>query len=248
MMDNKQLIPAGSSLPEIKEMANAVVRSGLFPALKTPEAAVTLMMLCQAEGLHPIMALRRYHIIQGLPSMKSDALLGEFQKRGGKVRWIKTTNEECEAMFFAPGIDGEPPPVHWTMDDAKRIGLAGKDIWKHYPRAMLRARVISEGIRISMPEIIAGIPTSEEAQDMPASVYTPPAQDAEAPAERAQVDPATLAQVVDALKKAGFQTKDQQTAELVAQTRRTIERGRDLFQDEAQAIIEKLTIGPGAEG
>lgn len=248
---DKQLMPvAGTSLPEIKEMANAVVRSGLFPALKTADAAVTLMWLCQAEGLHPIMALRRYHIISGTPAMKSDALLGEFQKRGGKVRWVKTDDKVCEAVFLAPGVEGEAP-VKWTIEDAERIGLAKKDNWKNYPRAMLRARCISEGIRMSMPEIIAGIPTSEEAQDLPATTYTPPAaQEAavEAPAERAKVDPATLAQVVAALKTAGFQTKEQQTAELSAQTARTVERGRDLFLDEAQAIIERLTIGPGAEG
>lgn len=250
MSDNKALVPAGMSLPDVKEMANAVVRSGLFPALKTPDAAVTLMMLCQAEGLHPIMALRRYHIIQGQPAMKSDALLGEFQKRGGRVRWVRSDNEVCEAVFMSPGVDGEAP-VRWTIDDATRIGLTKKDNWQNYPRAMLRARVVSEGVRMTMPEIIAGIPTSEEAQDLPPIAYTPPAQPEQAPQapERPRVDPATLKTLIEALKAAGFATKDQQMAEIAARIGREIERGRDLCQDEARAIIENLTTPePGSQG
>jgi hypothetical protein len=241
-----QLVPVGMSLPEIKEMANAVVRSGLFPAIKTADAAVTLMWLCQAEGLHPITALRRYHIIQGTPAMKSDALLGEFQRRGGKVRWVKTDDKVCEAVFLAPGVEGEAP-VRWTIEDAQRIGLTSKDNWKNYPRAMLRARVVSEGIRMSMPEIIAGIPSAEEAQDHTVSYTAPAASEktVEQPApERAKVDPPTLALVVAALKGAGFATKEQQTAELSSQTARTIERGRDLFQDEALAIVDRLASMP----
>src|SRR5207253_3013162 len=44
-------------------------------------------------------------------------------------------------------------------------GLAGKDNWKNYPRQMLTARVISEGIRTVLPGVVAGVYTPEENQD-----------------------------------------------------------------------------------
>lgn len=53
----------------------------------------------------------------------------------------------------------------WTIAQAKSAGLTGKDVWKQYPRAMLRARVISEGIRTVYPGVSVGVYTVEEVQD-----------------------------------------------------------------------------------
>ena len=163
-------------MTEVKEMANAVVKSGMFPSVKTADAAFCLMMLCQSEGLHPMQALRRYNIIQGTPSMKADAVLAEFMNRGGRVLWGQMDEKACEATFEAPGLL-KPTTVRWTIDgEAKRAELTGKDNWRKYPRAMLRARVISEGIRLAMPEVMVGLQTSEEAADMdaPLVALTPP--------------------------------------------------------------------------
>jgi hypothetical protein len=54
------------------------------------------------------------------------------------------------------------------IEQAKKAGLTGKDNWKNYPRAMLRARCIAEGVRAVYPAAIGGMLVAEEAQDMPA--------------------------------------------------------------------------------
>lgn len=167
-------------ISEIRAMAEAVARGGLFLGVKSPEAAATLMWLCQAEGLHPIVALRRYHIIDGKPSMRADAMLADFQRAGGRVTWLRSDEQTCEAEFRPPNADAGLK-VSWTMADAKRADLDGKPNWKKYPRQMLRARTISEGIRAVIPEIVAGVYTPEEVQDFddgePGKVeYTPPAR------------------------------------------------------------------------
>jgi hypothetical protein len=56
--------------------------------------------------------------------------------------------------------------IEWTFDMAKAAGLTGKDIWKQYPRAMLRARVVSEGIRTVYPAVLCGMYAPEEVRDM----------------------------------------------------------------------------------
>ena len=44
------------------------------------------------------------------------------------------------------------------MEDAKRAGLGGKDNWRKYPKAMLRARCISGALRAWAPDAIgAGV-------------------------------------------------------------------------------------------
>ncbi len=81
---------------EIESMAIAVSKSGLF-GMKTPDQAIALMLLCQAEGLHPAIAARDYHIIQGRPALKADAMLARFQQAGGKVEWKVYT----DMLWFA---------------------------------------------------------------------------------------------------------------------------------------------------
>ena len=103
---------------DILEMAQAVVKGRLFPDVDTPEKALTLMLLCQSEGLHPMQALTRYHIIKGRPALKADAMLAAFMERGGTVKWKEWTNEACEAIFTSAGCpDGVV--VRWTMADAR---------------------------------------------------------------------------------------------------------------------------------
>lgn len=51
------------------------------------------------------------------------------------------------------------------MQQAKSIGIANKDNWRNYPRAMLRARCISEGIRSVYPGCVVGTYTPDEVED-----------------------------------------------------------------------------------
>jgi hypothetical protein len=160
---------------QLERMAAAVAKSGLF-GVKTPEQALSLMLIAQAEGTHPATAARDYHVIQGRPTLKADTLLARFQQAGGRVEWHTYTDTVVEATFSHP--QSGSVRIDWTMDRAKLAGLAGKDNWKSYPRAMLRARVISEGIRTCFPGIAIGVYTPEEIEDGVADVVdvTPAAQ------------------------------------------------------------------------
>ena len=159
------------TLADIQALANEACKSGLFPGF-TPSSALVLMMIAQAEGLHPIVAMNRYDIIQGRPAKKSNAILSDFIARGGRVKWIETTDQACEAEFEARGLSA-PVKVKWTLADARRAGLEGKSSWKQYPRQLLRARVISEGIRIADPAALVGLYATEEVQDFGAAPGEP---------------------------------------------------------------------------
>lgn len=148
---------------DLEKMAVAAAQSRMF-GFKNKEEAMAIMLLCQAEGLHPGIAMRDYHVIQGRPTLKSDAMLARFQQNGGKVEWHTLSNEEVSATFSHPS--GGSVKITWTFAEAKKIGLTGKDNWNKYPRAMLRARVVSEGVRTVYPGVVIGTYTPEEVQDM----------------------------------------------------------------------------------
>ena len=149
---------------DIEKMAVAIAKSKMF-GMKTADEAFALMLIAQAEGMHPAIAARDYHVIQGRPTLKADAMLARFQNAGGKVQWDVYTDAEVTGTFSHP--QGGSLKLTWTFAQAKSIGLTGKDNWKNYPRAMLRARCISEGIRTVYPGCVVGTYTAEEIEEIP---------------------------------------------------------------------------------
>jgi hypothetical protein len=157
MMTAERLPVPAMNFVDIEKVSKAI--SPQLFQLKSAGEVLTLMLLGQADGIHPITALRRYHIIEGKPVMKADAMMACFKEAGGKVKWLKRDDAEVSAVF----INGdEEVTVNWDAARATKAGLIGKSTWTKYPRQMLTARVISEGIRIVMPQIVSGIYTPEE--------------------------------------------------------------------------------------
>jgi len=167
---------------DLQQMGIALAKSGLF-GMKSPEQAIALMLVAQAEGQHPATIAQDYDIIQGKATRKTHSVLARFQAAGGKVEWHALTGMIADATFSHP--QGGALRMEWTIAQAKAAGLTGKDNWKNYPRAMLRARCIAEGVRAVYPAAIGGMLVAEEAQDMPASGAprtSPTATSTEAPA------------------------------------------------------------------
>jgi len=151
------------SFTEMDQMAGAIAASGLF-GMKDKNSVLALMAVAQAEGLHPATAARDFHIIQGRPALKADAMLARFQNAGGKVDWEVYTDEKVTGIFSHP--NGGSLAVTWTIEQATRIGLVKPGSgWQKFPRAMLRSRCISEGIRSVFPGSVTGFYSPEEVAD-----------------------------------------------------------------------------------
>lgn len=161
--------------PDMLAMCASVAKSGLG-GIKTPEAAFALTAMALAEdtdaGDSPVSFLRAlgraqrdYHVINGRPTLKADAMLARFQVAGGKVRWLEYSDKRvCGEFSHAAGGNIE---LDWTIDRAKTAGLLKPGSpWIAHPRAMLRARVISEAIRTVFPGVISGLYSPEEAVEI----------------------------------------------------------------------------------
>lgn len=219
MAEDNQLAVREISFENMEKLAVSAAASGMFGITKK-EQALCLFAICQAEGMHPIMALRRYHLIDGKPSMRADAMQGEFMAKGGGIIWHVRTDDAVAATLFADKTkiddaartravqrfdllwqlesaednevselmvkisklsrEGEETILR-TYEDAEQKGLTwswkkkdnsaqyekvDKTNWKQSPRQMLTARVITEGVRLIAPGLIAGIYTPDEVEDI----------------------------------------------------------------------------------
>lgn len=157
------------SFEDMDRMADVLAQSGLF-GVKNKTQAMALMLVAQAEGEHPMSVATDYDIIQGKGTRKTHSVLARFQAMGGKIDWHELTDLRAEATFSHP--KGGALRLEWTFDMAKKAGLTNKDNWKGYARAMLRARLIAEGVRAVYPAAIGGWQVPEEA--MGPQLDTPP--------------------------------------------------------------------------
>ena len=166
------------SLGDMERLATAIAKSNLF-GIKTPEQALVLMAIAQAEGRHPVEAARDYDIINGRPAKKAEAMLRDFILAGGKVAWHALTDELADATFTHPQT-GEVR-IDWDMKRAM-TAFGKKDMYAKFPRQMLRSRVVSEGVRTLWPLATSGMYEPGEAADIPA-VHNGPTIEADAPAD-----------------------------------------------------------------
>lgn len=167
-----QLTVQPVSVSDMERMATSIAKSGLF-GMKTVDQALALMVVAAAEGKHPGSVAAEYHIIQGKASLKADAMLARFQQSGGKVEWHDHSDTKVSATFSH--AQGGSLRIDWDLARAKAAGLGGKDNWAKYPRQMLRARVISEGVRAVFPAVLQGMYTPEEVQDFSSAPISAPA-------------------------------------------------------------------------
>ena len=180
------IVPVAMPLQDMQTLAVAIAKSALF-GIKTPEQALVLMAIAQAEGRHPVEAARDYDIINNRPAKKAEAMLRDFILAGGKVQWHSLTDELADATFTHPQT-GEVR-IDWDMKRAQ-TAFGKKDMYAKFPRQMLRSRVVSEGVRTLWPLATSGMYEPGEAADIPATEHNGPTIEHAASDERSAINDA----------------------------------------------------------
>src|SRR5438477_3091943 len=93
--------------------------------------------------------------------MRSDAMLAEYHRRGGKVKWKRSDKESAIADWSY--LENENVEIGFTIEDARQAKLVKPGSgWEKFPDAMLRARAISKALRMIAPEVVAGVYLPDE--------------------------------------------------------------------------------------
>lgn len=148
-----------------------LLKGGMIPQhFKTPQAVLSVMLRGQELGFSPMQSLEMFNNIQGQPTLKAVGMQALAVARGGGVFTIlEETDEACEVKAVRPA-NGYEGKYRFTLKDAERAGLLGKDNWKKWPKAMMYARCISVLCRRGWPDVIGGLNCHEEMLDEAAEV------------------------------------------------------------------------------
>lgn len=118
-------------------------------------------------GLAPMAALQNIAVINGRPSMWGDALLAIVQASG----LLETIDESDDGKTATCMVKrkGDPTPrvSTFSMEDAQRAGLSGKQgPWSQYPKRMRQMRARSFALRDKFADVLKGLIAREEAIDI----------------------------------------------------------------------------------
>jgi hypothetical protein len=111
------------------------------------------------QGLSPMVALSEIHMVDGKPTMSAALIAGKVRLAGHKISREAVYDGQGHVVgITAHGerTDGTRDSFTFTLDMARRAGLAGKTNWKNYPEAMLWARACTQLARMLFSDVFIG--------------------------------------------------------------------------------------------
>lgn len=141
-----------------------------------PEAILACILTGRELGLGPMESLRMIDMIDGKPSPSSEWMLARVFDAGHVIYPEVQTAEACTIVAKRMNGDQVLAEVRFTftIEMAKRAGLAGKNNWKSYPEAMLYWRAVAQVCRQLFPDLLHGMKYLPEELGSEEWVATPP--------------------------------------------------------------------------
>ncbi len=153
-MEERALTVRGTdlSLADTMTLGKVLAESGFFQDSRQASQAVVKVLAGRELGFGPIASMTGINIIQGRVAITAN-LMAAAVKRSGRYNYkvLKLDDSVCELEFFEQGKHAGVSL--FDMDDARKAGTKNTD---KFPRNMLFARAMSNGVKWYCPDLTNG--------------------------------------------------------------------------------------------
>jgi hypothetical protein len=168
----------------IEKMGNSIAKSGMF-GCQSMDQGVVIAIDCFLSNMSPLEYAKRNKIVNGKPFMQYDSILAAFHERGGISQLISKTPDLASVELEYKGVK-KTFSLSWDEAQKEAFPYNGKEgdiiaklaagqkpeLKPKYatPRSraiMLFARLVSDSIRTVCSEVVYGVYTPEELEDLP---------------------------------------------------------------------------------
>ncbi len=162
------------SIEDLWRFSQIVARSGFYPKdyENNPAKIAVAIQFGLEVGLKQSSAIWNIAVINGRPAVYGDAALALCMTSKDWVQEaFKETIEYDEngspvaASCTVQRKGCQPITRTFTMEQAKRAGLAHREIWRAYPERMLQMRARAWALRDAFPDVLKGLSIREEIED-----------------------------------------------------------------------------------
>jgi hypothetical protein len=145
-------------------MGDQLRRTGFLPAhIKNGVDFAAIVLMGRELGMGTMAACRKLQVIKGTVTERADSQLARFKSAGGRAEFKELS--ETRAVLTLRHPNGDQHTETFTIEDAKRAGLASNDNYNKHPKAMLRSRAITAGLKSVGWEGAVGIYDPDEVSD-----------------------------------------------------------------------------------
>jgi len=160
------------TLDDAFRIAKAVFMSGFSP-LKTVEANFIAIQLGAEIGLPPMAAVQSIYAVNNRPGMMVANALAIVESSGALAdieEKIEGQGDARKAVCKITRKGRQPYTVEYSMADARKAELTGKDNWKKFPDRMLKARALGYALQDRFKDKLMGIGIVEVMHDITSEV------------------------------------------------------------------------------
>lgn len=159
---NNTLVPTNTEM-SLSELGNILTKSRYFTDASDASQAIVKVLAGRELGIGPIASMTGIHIIKGKPSLGAN-LLASCLKRSGRYDYrVKELTDKNVSLEFFEVIGGKRESIgvsSFSFAEAQKAGTQNLD---KFPRNMLFARALSNGVRWFCPDVTGGpVYTPEE--------------------------------------------------------------------------------------
>ena len=163
---------------QLYRMAERIYMSGTSISGAGSPADVMVALMAGAEiGLGPAATIKSVYVVNGRPTLWGDAIVGIAQASGDYIdHTIEFEGEgddltcTCTVRRFRELRDGTLREVSFaesfSWDEAKTAGLASRDLWRKYPKRMLRGKAKTYAFREAFADLLAGFQHETDADEI----------------------------------------------------------------------------------
>ena len=127
-------------------MGDQLRRTGFLPShIRDGVSFAAIVLMGRELGIGTMAACRKLQVIKGTVTERADSQLARFKSAGGRAEFKELS--ETRAVLLLRHPNGDQHTETFTIEDAKRAGLASNDNYAKHPKAMLRSRAITAGLK-----------------------------------------------------------------------------------------------------
>lgn len=163
---------APANMGELYKFAELMADSDLVPKdyKGKPGNVMVAIQMGGELGLSPMQSVQNIAVVNGRPTLWGDGLLAVCQAHPSFVDIIET-DDGATATCVVKRANRTDVVATFSMEDAKRAGLAGKQgPWSQYPARMRAMRARGFALRNAFADALRGMISAEEARDIPKEV------------------------------------------------------------------------------
>lgn len=181
-------------LPAVGDLAGKIAGTAFVPkSLRGKPAEVAACILTGREiGIGPMESLSKIYVVDGRPTMSAELMRSLVLRAGHDIHYPTLSDDKVTVEGRRAGSE-RWTTVTWTLKDAERVGLKGKDTWRKHPRQMLSARATAELCRLLFPDALGGVTyTPDEVEETEAAPATVTVSRARKAAHEPKPEPAVV--------------------------------------------------------